>query len=122
MYGREDEKRLELLAKTFGRIQNAESLAWKVNEKRLEDAWFIYQLVWFYKSITCLWPASVLRQVETTEEISRSYVNLQIYKDLSIHQSGLHTAVKRRGVEKDLLLLMEMKRSTDQYVLHLNLE
>ena len=45
MYGRENERRLESLAKTFGQIQNAESLAWKVNEKCLEDAWFLYQLV-----------------------------------------------------------------------------
>lgn len=49
-------------------------------------------------------------------------MNLHIYKDLSIHQSELHTAVKQRGVEKDLLLLTEMKRSTDQCVLHLNLD
>ena len=37
MHGTEDEKRLQALAKTFGRIQNTDSLAWKVKEKRLED-------------------------------------------------------------------------------------
>ena len=45
-----DESRLAAFLSTdLERVHNAESLTWKLNEKRVEDGWFLYQLIMFYK-------------------------------------------------------------------------
>ena len=49
-----DEIRLAAFEKSFARVHNKEGLTWKLNEKRLKDAWFLYQLVVFYKSLDSL--------------------------------------------------------------------
>ena len=54
LHGKEDEKKLISFANSFGRVHNEESLTWKLNEKRLEDGWFLYQLTLFYKSVGSL--------------------------------------------------------------------
>ena len=86
MHGREDERRLESLAKTFGQIQNTESLTWKVNEKCLEDAWFLYQLVWFYKSVDCL---SMTSLSTGTSESNRRDIE-ELCESANLHRS-LHS-------------------------------
>ena len=43
-----DKERLSLLNE-FGRSQNDKERPWKLMEKRIEDAWFVYSLVNFYK-------------------------------------------------------------------------
>ena len=50
MHGALDETRLTAFINTFGKVNNTASLTWKLNEKRLEDGWFLYQLIMFYKN------------------------------------------------------------------------
>ena len=67
MHGVLDESRLAAFVNRFGRVHNAESLTWKLNEKRVEDGWFLYQLIVFYKD-----ECGFLNSTDLGTELSRS--------------------------------------------------
>ena len=52
-FGMHDEECLGTL-KSFSRVRNASSLSWKLNEKRLEDGWFMYNVILYHQSAGCL--------------------------------------------------------------------
>ena len=58
----------------FGRVQNPQSFTWKLNQKRLEDAWFLYQLIIFYEGEGCL--ASTDLSTEVTSSNRRDIEKL----------------------------------------------
>ena len=52
--GESDEVRLATYVDCFRRVRNLHSLSWKLNETRLEDGWFLYQLVCYHLETGCL--------------------------------------------------------------------
>ena len=53
-FGMHDEDRLAAMKSSFSRVKNASSLSWKLNEKRLEDGWFLYNIILHHKYAGCL--------------------------------------------------------------------
>ena len=53
-FGSYDQCRLASLVDVFSRAKVNSSFSWKLNEKRLEDSWFLYQIILYYKSQSCL--------------------------------------------------------------------
>lgn len=54
IHGEQDALRLSSFASSFSRIENPASFPWKLNEKRYEDGWFLYQLIVYYDAANCL--------------------------------------------------------------------
>ena len=54
LHGENDEKRLGRFAEHFKRVRNADSCSWKMNKTRLENGWFLYQLVLYYLEVGAL--------------------------------------------------------------------
>ena len=48
VHGTSDEKRLSPYIQCFRRTENMHGPSWKLNETRLGDGWFVYQLVRYY--------------------------------------------------------------------------
>ena len=94
--GELDETRLSVFAQAFGRVQNPQSYAWKLNQKRLEDAWFLYQLITFYEREDCLASTDLSnevtsgnrRDIEKLCELANLYRSLQSPKWVS-HTCGM---------------------------------
>lgn len=53
-FGSFDEHRLAAFKEVFSRSKNTASSSWKLNEKRLEDSWFLYNVILYYQSESCL--------------------------------------------------------------------
>ena len=49
-----DQCRLASFKDVFSRAKVTSSFSWKLNEKRLEDSWFLYHIILYYKSQSCL--------------------------------------------------------------------
>ena len=49
-FGSDDERRLASFKSAFSRMKNKSSLSWKLNEKRIEDSWFLYNIILYYRS------------------------------------------------------------------------
>ena len=91
--GELDETRLSVFAQAFafGRVQNPQSYAWKLNQKLLKDAWFLYQLITFYEHEDCLASTDLSnevtsgnrRDIEKLCELANLYRSLQFPKQVS---------------------------------------
>ena len=44
-FGSDDERRLASFKSAFSRMKNKSSSSWKLNEKRIKDPWFLYNLL-----------------------------------------------------------------------------
>ena len=53
-FGTYNENRLASMKSLFSRVRNASSLSWKLNEKRLEDGWFLYNIILYHQCAGCL--------------------------------------------------------------------
>ena len=53
-FGSYDQCHLASLKDVFSRAKFASSFSWKLNEKQLEDSWFLYQIILYCKSQSCL--------------------------------------------------------------------
>ena len=53
-FGSYNQRRLASLEDVFSWAKVDSSFSWKLNEKRLEDSWFLYQIILYHKSQSCL--------------------------------------------------------------------
>ena len=53
-FGSYDECRLASLKDVFSQAKTMSSFSWKLNGKWLEDSWFLYNVILYYKSQSCL--------------------------------------------------------------------
>ena len=53
-FGSDDEFRLASFNSVLSQAKNTSSLSWKLNEKRLEDSRFLYSVILYYRSRSCL--------------------------------------------------------------------
>ena len=85
-----DQLRLAAYEQQFSRVKSPSSATtWKLNEKRLEDGWFLYRLVLFYREQGKLGDVNfILLQMPAIDETSRSFVKQQLAFSQLCHLNG----------------------------------